>query len=296
MSDTIFPLRSVLYVPGINERALVKARTLPADALILDLEDAVAPTRKTEARLALVAALATGDFGAKLVTVRINPLSSDWGREDLKALGALPLRKAPQAIVLPKVESADEILFAARDMHEAGLPDHTAIWAMMETPRGILNVAAIAGSHQRLECLVMGTSDLCKDLHAAQVAGRLPLLVSLGQCLLAARAYDLSIIDGVHLNLDDDAGFEAACQQGVELGFDGKSLIHPRTIASANRIFAPSAASISHAEAVLATWKEAQAKGSGVTLLDGQLIEILHVREAERVLALAHAIETREAT
>jgi citrate lyase subunit beta/citryl-CoA lyase len=239
MSDTIHPLRSVLYVPGINERALAKARTLPADALILDLEDAVAPTRKIDARIALSAVLTTADFGARLVTVRINPLSSDWGREDLKALGALPAHKAPQAIVLPKVESAEEILFAARDMHEAGLPDRTAIWAMMETPRGILNVAAIAGCHQRLKCLVMGTSDLSKDLHAAQVAGRLPLLVSLGQCLLAARAYNLSIIDGVHLNLDDAAGFEAACQQGLELGFDGKSLIHPKTIEAANRIFAP---------------------------------------------------------
>lgn len=295
MPDTIHPLRSVLYVPGTSERALAKAHTLPCDALILDLEDSVAPARKVDARVALGAALHIGGFGDKLVTVRINTLTSDWGREDLKALGALPKSKAPHAVVLPKVECADEILHAVRDMHEAGLPESTVIWAMMETPRGILNVASIAASHQRLKCLVMGTSDLAKDLHAAQVAGRLPLMVSLGQCLLAARAYNLSIIDGVHLNLNDDAGFADSCQQGLELGFDGKSLIHPKTIEVANHTFAPSPASLERAVAILNAWKDAQARGEGVTLMHGQLIEILHVREAERLLALAHAINTREA-
>lgn len=289
------PLRSVLYVPGINERAVAKAHTLPCDALILDLEDAVAPARKIDARIALSAALHVGGFGERLVTVRINPLTSEWGREDLKALGHLPAAKAPNAIVLPKVESADEILCAVREMNHAGLPERTALWAMMETPLGILNVASIAASHQRLECLVMGTSDLTKDLHAAHVPSRLPLLHSLGQCLLAARAHKLAIIDGVHLNIEDEAGFEAACQQGLELGFDGKSLIHPKTIAVTNRIFAPNAASISRAEAIIAAWKEAQSKGDGVTLLNGQLIEALHVVEAERLLALASMIKAREA-
>jgi len=285
------PLRSVLYVPGSNHRAVEKARTLPCDAVILDLEDAVAPEAKIEARDTVASALKAGGFGSRFVAVRFNRPEGDWGREDLKTLAPL----SPDAVLLPKVETPDEIHSAARDLFNAGASDRTVLWAMMETPWGILNASAIAASHKRLHGFVMGTSDLTRELHAVHRPDRLPLLFSLGQCLLAARAHGLSILDGVHLDLNDEAGFAAACQQAADMGFDGKTLIHPKTIAAANQAFSPSPAMLEQARKTVEAWKVARSEGRGLVVLDGRLVEELHVREAERLLALEKLIREKSA-
>jgi citrate lyase subunit beta/citryl-CoA lyase len=273
-------------MPGSNARALEKARTLAADALILDLEDAVAPEAKDAARGAVAAALATGGFGRREVIVRINQLESPWGVDDIMSLTLTP----PNAVLLPKVENPHEIEKLDLLMDRFGVTDRTMIWCMLETPKGVLNARAIAAATPRLQCLVMGTSDLAKDLRAPPDPGRMGLITSLGLCLLAARAAGADILDGVHLDLDDDAGFEAACRQGVELGFDGKTLIHPKQIEACNRIFQPAVAEIERAKRIIAAFSEARAKGLGVAVLDGRLIEHLHVESARRTVALAEAI------
>lgn len=281
------PRRSVLYLPGANPRALEKSRSLAADGLILDLEDAVAPDAKEAARANVAQALAAGGFGAREVIVRINQIESPWGLDDLAALAAHP----PHAVLLPKVESADEVEKLELLMERVGLADRVAIWCMLETPKGILRGEAICASSPRLACLVMGTSDLVKDLRARHTALRLPLLTSLGLSVLAARAAGAAILDGVHLDLADAAGFEAVCAQGVELGFDGKTLIHPSQIEPCNRIFSPNPDEIEIARRIIAAFAEASAKGQGVTVVDGRLVESLHVENARRVVALAQAIE-----
>ena len=290
MAAPIRPRRSVLYMPGSNPRALEKARALPADGLIFDLEDAVAPDAKAAARDLVLAALAQGGYGGREILLRVNGLATAWGRDDL----AMAARSGAQGVLLPKVESAAMVRDAEAILAEAGAPEDQAIWCMMETPRGILAAAEIAGATPRLGGLVMGTSDLAKDLHAAHTRMRLPMLVSLGTCLLAAHAYDLAILDGVHLDLEDEEGFAESCRQGLELGFDGKTLIHPRTIAAANRIFAPSEAELAWAEKTIAAFADARARGAGVALLDGRLVEQLHVDMAERTLALARRIAVLE--
>ena len=278
MNSEIRPRRSVLYMPGSNPRALEKARTLPADGLIFDLEDAVAPGDKESARQLILEALRQGGYGGREILVRVNGLDTPWGKDDLAAAA----KSGAHGVLLPKVESAAEVREA-----EALLPGNQAIWCMMETPKGILRAEEIGGSSPRLGGLVMGTSDLAKDLHAAHTAMRLPMLVSLGQCLLAARAYGIAILDGVHLDLEDEAGFRASCHQGRELGFDGKTLIHPKTIDAANEIFGPSPSELDWAKKIIAAY---EAANSGVTLVEGKLVEQLHVDAARRLLVLADRI------
>lgn len=283
------PRRSVLYMPGSNARALEKARTLPADGLILDLEDAVAPAAKAEARALVLAALAAGGFGPRETVLRVNGPATPWGAEDLAAAA----RSGADAVLLPKVESAAEVRAAERALEAAGAPEPLRLWCMIETPRGVLAAAEIAAATPRLACLVAGTSDLVKDLRARHTPGRAEVLASLSLVLLAARAHGLAALDGVHLDLSDDAGFEASCRQGRDLGFDGKTLVHPRTIDAANRIFAPSPEEVAAARRVIAAHADAERSGSGVVVVDGRLVEALHVEAARRTVALAEAIVAR---
>lgn len=281
----IRPRRSILYMPGSNPRALDKARSLPADALILDLEDAVAPAQKDIARQQVLAALAQGGYGERELVVRINALDSPWGPEDLRQVAD----SAAHAVCLPKVESAAQVRRAAAVLDAAG--SQQALWIMAETPRGILDIDAIAGAHPRLAVIVMGTSDLAKELRVPHVPGRTGLLASLGWCVLAARAHGLDIVDGVHLDLEDAAGLQASCEQGQQLGFDGKTLIHPKQIEAANRAFSPDEQALRRAEVIQQAWCDAEAAGQGVVLVDGKLVEHLHVQEAQRLLALQAAIK-----
>jgi citrate lyase subunit beta/citryl-CoA lyase len=294
MSATVRPRRSVLYMPGSNIRALEKAKGLAADVLILDLEDAVAPDAKAEARRNVCNAVKQGGYGGRELIIRTNGFDTPWGRDDVRDAAIAN----PDAILLPKVESAATVQEAEKIMLAAN-PDCTAtIWCMMETPKGILHAEEIAFARLlipgRLGGFVMGTSDLAKDLHALHTPMRLPLLTSLSICLLAARAAGLAIVDGVHLDLNDEEGFKAACLQGLELGFDGKTLIHPKQLAAANEVFAPSAAVVEYSRHMIAAFEAAQAEGKGVVLLDGKLIENLHVENAKRLVALADAIRALE--
>jgi citrate lyase subunit beta/citryl-CoA lyase len=273
-------------MPGSNARALEKGRGLAADALILDLEDAVAPDAKVQARTQIVEAVKAGGYGRREIIVRINPLDSPWGHEDLAAMAT----SRADAILLPKVESAAMVHDLEMQMVGAGAPPAMNIMCMMETPLGMLHAEGVAGASKRISCLVMGTSDLVKELQASHTDARLPVLTSLGLCLLAARAYGLAIVDGVHLDLDDEAGFAEACLQGKELGFDGKTLIHPKTIAKANEVFAPSADEVAFSHRIIAAHAQAAAQGQGVVVVDGKLIENLHVANAKRLVALAEAI------
>lgn len=275
----------MLFMPGSNARALEKARTLPADALILDLEDAVAPEAKAEARGGVLAAVRAGGYGRREVIVRVNGPGTPWGADDLTAVA----HAGVDAVLLPKVESADTVTAAA-----AAVGPTPAIWCMLETPRGILNAPSIAAA-PGVAALVVGTSDLGKDLHARPTRDRLPLLTSLQLCVLAARAAGITALDGVHLDLDDEDGFVAACRQAADLGFDGKTLIHPRQIATANQVFAPAESEVDWARRVIAAHADAVARGRGVVVLDGRLIEHLHVDDARRILALADAIAARAA-
>lgn len=291
MSKIFRPRRSVLYMPGSNPRALAKGKTLPADGLILDLEDAVAPDAKRVAREQVRGAVTAGGYGRRELVIRVNGLDTPWGHDDLVAAAT----SGAHAVLLPKTETAETIRQALSVLTSSGAPDDLAVWCMMETPRGILNAQEIAGASPRVAALVMGTSDLTKALHARHTPLRGPMLASLGLCVLAARANGLAILDGVHLDLNDDAGFEQSCRQGLELGFDGKTLIHPKTIAVANRVFAPAPDEIAWARRVIAACAEASAKGQGVVVIESRLVENLHVAEAERTVALAAAIASLEA-
>jgi citrate lyase subunit beta/citryl-CoA lyase len=282
--------RSALYIPGSNTRALEKARSLDADVLIFDLEDAVHPDRKDAARDQAMAALRQGGFRAETV-VRVNPLTDKLGAADIKAAA----RSGCQAVLLPKVESAKEVRDAALRLAAAGAPENVVLWAMIETPLGVLRAQEIALSSPHLGCLVMGTSDLVKDLRARHSENRVAIMPSLGLCLLAARAAGLPILDGVHLDLNDEAGFLAACRQGAEMGFDGKTLIHPKTIESCNAAFGPSAADIEWSRKVIDAFEAASAKKDGVIVVDGKLVEHLHVESARRTVAMAEAIAKKGA-
>lgn len=286
MNDSVRPRRSVLYMPGSNARALEKAQTLPADGFIFDLEDAVGPDAKDAAREAVAEAMRTRDYGRRERIVRVNALSTPWGYQDVVRASTC----GADAILIPKVESADTVRQTVAIMNASGAPATMAVWCMMETPFGILHAEPIAASSPRLEVLVMGTSDLTKDLHASHTRDRLPQLGGLAISLLAARAYGLGIIDGVHLDLNDDEGFEHSCVQGRDLGFDGKTLIHPKTIETANRVFAPSQAELAWASKIAEAHDRARSDGKGVVVVDGKLIENLHVEAARRTLRLAEAI------
>lgn len=286
MATTVRPRRSVLYMPGSNARALQKGRDLPADGLILDLEDAVAPDSKALARDQIVAAVKEGGYGRRELFIRTNGLSTPWGVADLTAAAT----SGAHAVLLPKVESASMVREAEAVLVGAGAPDDLSIWCMMETPRGILRAEEIADSSARMGGFVMGTSDLAKDLHAAHTAMRMPMITSLGLCLLAARAADIAVLDGVYLDLSDADGFAASCVQGAELGFDGKTLIHPKQLAPANEAFGPTEAEVAWSRKIIAAFEAAEAEGKGVVLVDGKLIENLHVANAKRLVALAEAI------
>lgn len=280
------PRRSLLYMPGSNARAIEKAKTLPADGLIFDLEDAVAPEAKALARQQVCTAVRAGGYGPRELVVRVNGLTTPWGQEDLAAVACC----GADAVLIPKVENSAMILQTLEVVTAHHAPEHLTLWCMLETPRGILQAQEIAAAHPRVAALVMGTSDLIKDLHARHTRERLPLWTSLGLCVLAARAYGLTALDGVHLDLADDEGFAAACRQAVDMGFDGKTLIHPKTLATANTLFAPTPEDVAWARTVMAAHAQAVAAGRGVLLVDGRLIEQLHVEEASRVVALADAI------
>jgi citrate lyase subunit beta / citryl-CoA lyase len=290
MPTTIRPRRSVLFMPGSNARALGRAKTLPADALIFDLEDAVAPDAKETARQMVCDAVHAGGYGRRELIVRVNASATPWGAADLAAVATCGV----DAILLPKVESGDAVRQVSSLLQAHDAPERLAIWCMLETPRGVLRAEDIAAS-PRVAALVMGTSDLTKELHARHTRERLPVLQSLSWCLLIGRTYGLAVLDGVHLDLNDDAGFEYACRQAADMGFDGKTLIHPKTIATANRIFAPSPDDLASARNIIAAHAEATAQGKGVVVVDGRLIENLHVEEARHVVALAEAIAALEA-
>ena len=287
MSPVLRPRRSVLYMPGINPRAIAKARALPADSLVLDLEDSVGPARKEEAREQVLAELAQGGFGRREVVVRINRLDTPWGEADARAVAAT----GAAAVCLPKVESAAEIHALAALLQQHRAPASMAIWAMIETPLGVLRCADIAAAGHGLQVLAMGTTDLAKELRVPHTPQRLGLLTALGSCVLAARAHQLDILDGVYLDLEDEAGFRQACEQGRELGFDGKTLIHPRQLAAANAVFAPDPQALVRAEKIIVAWQQAEQAGSGVVVVDGQLVEAMHIDEARRQLAIAAMIE-----
>lgn len=283
------PYRSVLYIPGSKPRALDKARRLPADAIIFDLEDAVAPEEKPAARATLAATLAEGGYGARSLLVRVNGADTPWGAGDLEAL--LPV--GPEAVLLPKVESVAQVAAVAARLDAAPACRDTAIWAMMETPRGIQNAAAIARA-PRMAGLVMGTNDLAKELNCRFRPDRLAMQMALQTCLMAARAAGIPCIDGVYNAFRDGAGLRAECEQGRDLGMDGKTLIHPDQLAIANEVFAPSADEIDLARRQIAAFETAMAAGQGVAVLDGRIVENLHVETARRILAQAETIAQLE--
>ena len=279
------PRRTVLYMPGSNARALEKAKTLPADALILDLEDAVAPDAKETARAQVYSAVAAG-FGRREVAVRINALASPWGEEDLRAAAAAK----PDAILIPKVSSAADLQTVEDGLGNAEI----ALWAMIETPRAVLDVSAIAASGGRLRCLVMGTNDLLKETGGRVLPGRANLAAALSLTVLAARANGLCVIDGVFNDIADTEGFAAECAEGRSFGFDGKTVIHPSQLAPCNAAFAPSPAEVEAAKKLIAAFENPENRGAGAIKLDGRMVERLHAEVARRLVALAEAIAMLE--
>jgi citrate lyase subunit beta/citryl-CoA lyase len=279
------PRRSVLYMPSSNERALDKAKTLPADAIIFDLEDAVAPDAKEGARTNAVAAVSSGEYGHRELTIRCNGLDTPWGANDVRAAAT----SGAAAVVIPKVGSVAYVDQVSALLDEAGAPSTMTIWAMIETPTAIFDVRAIA-AHPRVSLLVMGTNDLARELRAALVPGRHPLVAHLATALAAAREAGITILDGVYNDVKNLDGFRDECVQGAEMGFDGKTLIHPGQVDIANDVWAPTEDEVAHARRVIAAFDEAVAEGRGVITVDGRMIENLHVANAQRTLAVADAI------
>jgi len=285
MSD-LRPRRSVLYMPAANERALEKAKTLPADAIIFDLEDAVAPDAKEAARPNAVAAAGSGEYGSRELTIRCNGLDTPWGADDLRAAAT----SGASAVVVPKVGSVAYVDEVSAILDAAGAPASLSIWAMIETPTAIFDVRAIA-AHPRVSVLVMGTNDLARELRSSLgAAGRHPLVPHLATALAAAREAGKVILDGVYNDVKDLDGFRTECVQGMEMGFDGKTLIHPGQVDIANDVWAPTEAEVEHARKVIAAFDEGVAQGKGVVTVDGRMIENLHVANAQRTLAVADAI------
>ncbi len=281
-------LRSALYMPAINQRAMDKARDLPVDAVVFDLEDAVAPEKKAEARTQLVAQLAAGGYGPRQLVARCNALATPWGEADIRALAATPVT----SLCLPKVESVEQLQQVSALLEELQRPD-MALWAMIETPAGVADVEAIAG-YGRLTALLMGTTDLAYELRLPVDPGRTGLQYALSRCVLAARLAGVVVLDGVYLDIKNEAGLRAVCEQGHALGFDGKTLIHPGQIAVTNAVFGPDAAAVEHARRLLDCWEQATVQGRGVAVLDGKLIETMHVDEARRLLDAAAHIDSIE--
>ena len=279
------PRRSVLYMPAANERALEKAKTIASDALIFDLEDAVSPESKDAARENAVKAASSGEYGKREITIRCNGLDTPWGAADIAAAA----KSCASSIVIPKVGDAAAVDAVSKHLDAAGAPAEMLIWAMVETPSAIFNARSIA-AHPRVAVLVMGTNDLVKELHAAQVPGRAPVISHLATALLAAREADKPILDGVYNDIKNAEGFRAECVQGMQMGFDGKTLIHPDQVAVANEVWAPGESEVEHARRVIEAFNAARAEGKGVVQLDGKMIENLHVANAERLIAIASAI------
>jgi citrate lyase subunit beta/citryl-CoA lyase len=287
---TIRPRRSVLYMPGSNARALEKAKTIAADVLILDLEDAVAPDAKVQARDQVCAAVKVGGYGRRELVIRINALDTPWGNDDLAAA----VTAAPDAILLPKPGSGADIVQAADALK--GAPDKTRLWAMIETPLAILNVQDIAAASRlsgtRLACFVMGTNDLVKETRADLSSSRRPALYWLSATVTAARAYGLDVLDGVYNNFKDADGFHRECVHGRALGFDGKTLIHPDQVAVANEVFAPPEGEVAWARKIMAAFDQPESKGKGVITVEGRMVELMHAEMARRTVAIAEAIES----
>lgn len=281
------PRRSVLYMPGANARALEKARALPCDSIIFDLEDAVAPDAKVDARAQVVQAVASGLYGYRELLVRCNGLDTPWGRDDLSAFAG----SSVSALVFPKIENIDQINAIAFALDRCGAR-RLKVWIMIETPTGVLDARQLA-RHPRVEALVMGTSDLVKELRASHTVSRSNLDYALQYCVLAARAAGKVILDGVHLDFRNLDSFRTSCEQGRAMGFDGRTLIHPTQVEIANEVFGIDASGLDHAREVLRVWREALAAGKGVAVLNGNLVENLHAAEAERVVAFAEALATR---
>lgn len=289
-STLLRPRRSVLYMPGANERALEKAKGIDADALILDLEDAVSPDAKPEARDRVCAAVTSGEYGHRELAIRVNGIGTQWHAADIAAAA----KAGPDAVLVPKVNSAAEVLQLVAELEDAGAPDTTALWAMVETPVALLQAAEIAAAHDRLTVIVMGTNDVVNETYGLHVPGRNPVvLTSLSIALLAARAAGKVILDGVYNDVKNLEGFDAEARQGREMGFDGKTLIHPSQVEPANAIFGPSDDEVEHAKAMISTFEEAKASGQGVVTFNGRMVEELHVRDARRILALDEAINAR---
>jgi citrate lyase subunit beta / citryl-CoA lyase len=291
MSDSLLrPRRSVLYMPGANERALEKAKGIDADALILDLEDAVSPDAKPEARERVCAAVTSGEYGHRELAIRVNGIGTEWHAADIAAAA----KAGPDAVLVPKVNSAAEVLQLVAELEDAGAPDTTALWAMVETPIALLQAAEIAAAHDRLTVIVMGTNDVVNETYGLHVPGRNPVvLTSLSIALLAARAAGKVILDGVYNDVKNLEGFDAEARQGREMGFDGKTLIHPSQVEPANAVFGPSDEEVEHAKAMISTFEEAKAAGQGVVTFNGRMVEELHVRDARRILAQHEALTTR---
>jgi citrate lyase subunit beta/citryl-CoA lyase len=287
------PRRSVLYMPGSNAKALAKAKTLAADALILDLEDSVAPDQKFIARGQVAEAVRASAFGGREVIIRVNGPHTPWGEEDLVSASAA----GPDAILLPKVDGAGAIMAAARTLREAGAPDRTRIWAMMETPNAILNAGSIAAvaadPSSRLEVMVMGLNDLAKETRARLTPGRPTMTAWLAACVVAARAHGVEIIDGVFNDIKDLDGFRLECLQGRDMGLDGKTLVHPSQIDICNDAFAPTSAEVESAAAIIEAFGLPENAGKGVIQLDGRMVELLHADMARKTLAIADAIAAR---
>ncbi len=291
----IRPRRSVLYMPGSNARALEKAKTLPADGVILDLEDAVAPDSKMAARKQVVEVVKAGGFGAREVIIRINGLDTPWSGDDLAAA----VTAAPDAVLIPKVASFDQLEMIGRRLLDLKADPRMRVWAMIETPIAILNIQNIAAaardSETRLSCFVLGTNDLAKETRARIVPGRAPMLSWLMTCLVAARAYGVEILDGVYNNLSDAEGFARECAEAAELGFDGKTLIHPNQIEPCNAAFSPSAQEVEQARRIIAAFDQPENREKGVVQLDGRMVERMHADMARRTVAIADAIAARPA-
>ena len=291
----IRPRRSALYMPGSNARAIEKARTLAADAVIFDLEDAVAPDAKAAAREKVCAAVQAGGYGKRELVIRINALETPWGEADLTAA----IAAAPDAILVPKVSSAETLAAVGLRLRKFGAAERTRIWAMIETPLAILRAESIASAAHdvdtRLSCFVMGTNDLAKDTRARLLPGRTAMLPWLMGALAAARAHGIDILDGVYNSLSDRQGFRAECEQGRDCGFDGKTLIHPDQIAVANEVFAPSEGEVESAHAIVAAFALPENQGRGAIPFRDRMVERLHAEEARRVLAMVDAIATRQA-
>ncbi|HWE21528.1 MAG TPA: CoA ester lyase [Hyphomicrobiaceae bacterium] len=290
------PRRSVLYMPGSNARALEKAKSLAADALILDLEDAVAPEAKDAARAQVCAAVGAGGYGGRELVIRVNGLETPWGQADLRAAAAA----RPDAVLVPKVASGGDIARATESLAAAGAPPSTQLWAMIETPLAILNIAEIAAAASapgvRLGCFVMGTNDLVKETRADLSKNRRPALYWLSAAITAARAYGLDALDGVYNNFKDAEGYRRECVHGRALGFDGKTLIHPDQIAVANEVFAPPEAEVAWARKIIAAFDLPEHRGKGVITVEGRMVELLHAEMARRTVAIAEAIARQERT